>query len=133
MQHVNELMELLTSKLEMVSSSDAVVGEPIELGGVTIVPLTRISLGFGAGGGEGEGTGIGPHGGGPASKRKATGKGKGVGGASGGGAKARPVGVAVFSDAGVEIFPIADKKGMLDKIFDKLPEVMELAKDFQSR
>jgi uncharacterized spore protein YtfJ len=35
------------------------------------------------------------------------------------------VGVAIFSDDGVEVVPIADKKGLLDKLFDKVPELIE--------
>ena len=127
MQHIKELLELVTGKLETVAHSDAVVGEPIELGGVTLVPLTRISLGFGMGGGEGEGQGFGP---GSNPKKRGTGpQGKGVGGGSGGGAKVRPVGVAIFSADGVEILPIKDKKGLLDRIFDKMPELVEMVKE----
>jgi len=128
MQHIKELLELVTGKLETVAQSDAVVGEPIELGGVTLVPLTRISVGFGMGGGEGEGQGFGPgaHGG----KKRGTGpQGKGVGGGTGGGAKVRPVAVAIFSADGVEILPIKDKKGLLDRLFDKMPELMDMVKE----
>lgn len=128
MQHIKELLELIASKLETVSQSDTVVGEPIELGGVTLVPLTRISLGFGMGGGEGEGQEFGPgaHGG----KRGSSGMhGKGVGGGTGGGAKVRPVGVAIFSADGVEVLPIQDKKGLVDRLFDKVPELVDMVKE----
>jgi uncharacterized spore protein YtfJ len=128
MQHIKELLELVTGKLETVAQSDAVVGEPIELGGVTLVVLTRISVGFGMGGGEGEGQGFGP--GQRAGKKTANGpQGKGVGGGTGGGAKVRPVGVAIFSADGVEILPIKDKKGLLDRLFDKVPELVDIVKE----
>ncbi len=128
MQHVKELLELVTGKLETVAHSDAVVGEPIELGGVTLVPLTRISLGFGMGGGEGEGQGFGP--GGQAGKKRGQGpQGKGIGGGTGGGAKVRPVGVAIFSADGVEVLPIKDQKGILDRVFDKVPELIDMVKE----
>jgi len=128
MQHVKELLELVTGKLETVAHSDTVVGEPIELGGVTLVPLTRISLGFGMGGGEGEGQGFGPgaHG---RTRRAAGPQGKGIGGGTGGGAKVRPVGVAIFSADGVEILPIKDKKGLLDRLFDRVPELVDMVKE----
>ena len=129
MQHVKELLELVTGKLENVAHSDAVVGQPIELGGVTLVPLTRVSLGFGMGGGEGEGQGFGPGGKGPGRAKGHMAKGKGIGGGTGGGAKVRPVAVAVFSADGVEVLPIKDKKGLLDKIFDKVPELVEMVKE----
>lgn len=128
MQHVKELLELVTGKLETVAQSDAVVGEPIEVGGVTLVPLTRISLGFGMGGGEGDGQGFGP--GAHSGRKRAVGpQGKGIGGGTGGGAKVRPVGVAIFSADGVEILPIKDKKGLLDRLFDKVPELVDMVKE----
>lgn len=127
MKHVQELVELVIAKLETVSKSDAVVGEPIELGEVTIVPLTRLSIGMGVGGGEGEGEGFGPHGHGREIRAaKAKSKGKGVGGGSGGGATLRPVGVAIFTKEGVEVLPIADKKGLIDRIFDRVPDLVEM-------
>ncbi len=128
MQHVKELLDLVIGKLETVAQSDAVVGEPIELGGVTLVPLTRINLGFGVGGGEGEGQGFGPGPHGP-KKRVGGAQGKGVGGGTGGAAKVRPVGVAIFSADGVEILPIKDKKGLMDRLFDKIPELVEMVKE----
>jgi uncharacterized spore protein YtfJ len=128
MQHVKELLDLVIGKLETVAQSDAVVGEPIELGGVTLVPLTRINLGFGVGGGEGEGQGFGPGAHGP-KKQVGGALGKGVGGGTGGAAKVRPVGVAIFSADGVEILPIKDKKGLMDRLFDKIPDLVEMVKE----
>ncbi len=135
MQHVKDLLGLITGELEHVAQSDAVVGEPLELGEVTVVPLSRISLGFGAGGGQGEGEGFGPNAHGPRAypqpdKRKRAvpkggGHGKGEGGATLGGAKVRPVGVAVFSADGVEVLPVADKQGLIDRLFEKVPDLVE--------
>ncbi len=128
MQFLIELMELVAGKLENVTQSDVVVGEPIALGGLTLVPLSRLSVGLGGGGGEGEGET--PE---PPSKRRGRrrGRGKGTGAGAGMGARVRPVGVAIFSDDGVEVLPIADKKGILDKIFDKVPEVIDMVKAAQ--
>lgn len=122
MESIIELLGLVSNTLTDAARSEVVVGEPIDLGKVKIVPLSRLSLGLGLGGGEGEGEF-------QATGRKhkvRAGRGKGAGSASGAGAKVRPVGVAIFSDDGVQILPIADKKGILDKIFDKIPKVMEL-------
>jgi len=120
-----ELIELVAGKIEDSAKSDVVVGEAITLGGVTIVPLSRLSVGLMGGGGEGEGD-IPEHkkrGGAHAMK----GRGKGSGAGAGIGARVRPVGVAIFGADGVEVVPIADKKGLIDKIFDKVPELIELA------
>ena len=125
MQHVKDLVELVSGKLSETAQSDLVVGQPIEAGEVTIVPLSAVSLGFGGGGGEGEGEP--PHEHGPAKLKKKCVKGKGLGGGTGGGAKVRPVAVAVFTKDRVEIIPIGEKKGLLDKLFDRIPELIEMA------
>lgn len=121
-QGIKDVLDLVCERLAATAQSDMVVGKPLELGGVTVVPLSRVSVGMGGGGGEGEGQGMGP--GGPG-KRGHTGPGKGVGGGCGGGAKVRPAAVAVFTATGVKILPIPDRKGKLDKLMDKIPDLVE--------
>jgi uncharacterized spore protein YtfJ len=116
MEHIKEIMNQVGERLAQSAQSDLVVGVPIELGGVTVVPLSRVSLGLGAGGGSG--TGESPH------KGRHPG-GTGTGGATGGGAKVRPVAVAVFTADGVEILRIPERKGRLDKLLDQLPPLVE--------
>jgi|GEM_PF-1341684 len=127
MDFLIELMGLVSGKLEEAAQSDVVVGQEIDLGAVKIVPLSRLSVGMGVGGGAGEGEMQGHEGRGK-NKWKG-GRGKGVGGASGMGAKVRPVGVAIFTEDGVEVMPIADKKGIIDKIFDKIPKLIEMIEE----
>jgi len=122
MQHVKKLLDLVCGRVESAAKSDVVVGSPIELGKVTVVPMSRISVGFGVGGGSGEGETPNP---GKGKSKHPTGKGKGSGAGTGGGATVRPVGVAIFSEDGVEIVPIADRPGLLDKLFEKVPELVE--------
>jgi uncharacterized spore protein YtfJ len=119
MEQVADVFGLVSSRLKSVADTKAVVGEPIELAGATIVPISRVSVGFGGGGGLGEGESQQPKG------DAKPGKGKGSGAVTGGGGKIRPVAVAVFTEGGVEILPIADPKGKLDKLVDKIPEWIE--------
>src|SRR3954468_16193620 len=44
-----ELMDRMASKLGGKASVSAVYGDPIERGGVTVIPVARVSLGFGVG------------------------------------------------------------------------------------
>jgi uncharacterized spore protein YtfJ len=134
MEHIVEMLDLISGNLSSVAKSDVVVGEPIELGRVTVVPLSRVSVGMGGGGGEGEGDFPPPSPRGKDKGRKRpAGGGKGTGGGTGGGAKVRPVGVIIFSEDGVEIQPIKDKKGIFDMIFEKVPEVMDMVKKAQEK
>jgi uncharacterized spore protein YtfJ len=130
MEHLMEMLDLVTAKFSDFADSNVVVGEPVKLDKVTIVPLIRVNVGFGGGGGQGEGDFAGPHKG----KRKGPANcaaGKGIGGGAGAGGKARPVGVIVFDEDGVSVHAIPHKKGLLDKLFDRVPEVIELVKKAQ--
>ena len=119
MEQIKELMQLVGSKLDGVADSNAVIGEPIELGGATLVPISRLGIGLGAGGGVGEGER-------PARKNgHRQGHGKGAGGASGGGARVRPVAVLAFTDEGVSVLPVPGKKGKLDALIERIPEWVE--------
>ncbi len=114
MEHLNGILEAVSMELDKIAHSDIVVGKPVTAGDHTIVPISRVSVGFGAGGGSGEGDTA------PGKKRH-RGKGTGTGGAAGGGGKVRPVAVLLFGPAGLQVMPIADKPGKLDRVIDKLP------------
>ena len=103
--------------------SEVVLGKEIDLGPAKIVPLSRVSIGFGGGGGEGDQR-FGHHRG----KKEKYPAGKGTGSGGGGGAKVRPVGVIVFTEDGVNVEGIPDKMGLCDKIFEKIPDIIELVK-----
>lgn len=118
MDHVKGLLELIEERLGPYSNSDIVVGTPIELGEATVVPLCRVSIGLGAGGGIGSGKCEG-------ARRGKDRPGKGIGGGTGGGATLRPVAVAVFTEDDVEIVPIPNPKGKIDKLLDYIPDLVE--------
>jgi len=117
MDNIKELMDFVGEKLDGVANSDAVVGQPIELGGVTIVPISKLGIGLGAGAGVGEGEGEG--------RGNKGGSGKGSASASAGGAQVRPVAIVAFTEDGVEVLPVAGKMGKLDKLIDKIPGWVE--------
>jgi uncharacterized spore protein YtfJ len=121
MQEVKDFMKSFGDKMCQFAQSDLVIGDKIEIGGVTIVPISRLGIGLGAGGGTGSGDTPSPrgdkhHGG------QMRGKGTGYGG--GGGVKIRPVAIAVFTASGVEIMPVPDKVGKIEKLLDKIPDLM---------
>jgi uncharacterized spore protein YtfJ len=122
MTHISEFIEEVTQSLADAANSEVVVGQTIELGSAKIVPLSRISIGFGGGGGEGDQRFR--HGQGK-KDRHANGKGKGSG--AGGGAKVRPVAAIVFTEDEVRVEKIPDKSGPLEKIFEKIPDFIDLA------
>jgi uncharacterized spore protein YtfJ len=122
MTNISELIEEVTQSLTDAANSEVVVGQTIELGSAKIIPLSRVSIGFGGGGGEGDQKLC--HG---SVKKDRHASGKGKGGGAGGGAKVRPVAAIVFTGEEVRVEKIPDKSGPLDKIFEKIPDLIDLA------
>ena len=83
----------------------------------------RLHPGFGGGGGEGD-----QRFGHSRGKKDSHPAGKGTGGGGGGGAKVRPVGVIIFTEDGIQVERIPHRSGLYDKVFDRIPEIIELAK-----
>lgn len=104
MQDLNQF----TDQLENLISSKTVIGDPISVGEVTLVPIIKANFGFGMGGGNSDGV-----------KR---------GGASGGGGGAIITPVAILVICGKEVnMLVIDKqesKG-LSPLLEKLPLILE--------
>lgn len=89
MEEIANLVRTALEEIEKVLSTKTVVGEPMTVEGVTLIPLVGIGFGFGAGGGSG--------------KSEIRQKGEGTGGGAGGGAWIRPVAVVIIDKQGVRI------------------------------
>ena len=112
MEQVETLVKTTLGEIEKVLSTKTVVGEPIVIQGVTLVPLIKAGFGFGAGAGAGKG--------------EASQKGEGSGGGTGGGAYVRPVAMVIISKEGVKIEPIMGKvTGAIEKLGETIPQMIE--------
>ena len=122
MEHVRNLIETLSPRLEQMVKTETVVGDPIQVQGKTLIPLIRVTYGMFGGGaiGHGEGQGKGNAG-------EGEGRGEAKGGGTGGGMKLAPVAIVCIDDTGVNVFPIADKKGLADTIAEAIPAIMAKA------
>lgn len=106
--NLSENATVLFEKLEKFFTSKTVVGEALQVGDVTLIPLLNISFGLGLGGGDG-------------TDEKGN---KGMGGGSGVGARAVPTAVLVISGGKVEVLPITQRGG-LEKLVDLVPSILE--------
>ena len=91
-------LEILMDKMEGFVSSKTVVGEPVKVSAVTLIPLVDISVGLGAGGGN---------------------NGSGGGGL---GAKIMPSAVIAVSDNGVQLVNIKNQDAV-SKLIDMAPGI----------
>ncbi len=103
-----DILETILEKLRSLASTETVIGEPVELGDVTLMPVIKMSIGFGAGGGEGT-----------LVEDKS---GKGSGGGGGGGAQVTPIGFLIWD--GDEVRFISVGKGKVESLIETVPELM---------
>ena len=102
-------MGILLDRLRELARTETVVGKPIEAGGVTLIPISRVSIGFGAGG-------------------TAKGGGKSEGGA--GGVRVELLGFVVVADGRAQILPVKGGEPALYRLVDLLPDVWETVRSF---
>ena len=98
---IEKLAETLMEKLRYITKAETVIGDPIQAGETTVVPVSRVSVGFGFGGHQG----------------------KGDTSASGGGASVDPVAFLVIKGDDVRIMPITKDSSLVSKIMDIVPDI----------
>ena len=115
MDNINPIGELMQSTMDNVKNMlkvDTVVGEPIYTpDGITLVPISRISVGFGGGGVEfsPKRAGERPYGGGNAT-----------------GVKIEPIGFLIIKDGVVRMVNVTPPASTtVDRIIDLVPQVMD--------
>lgn len=99
---IEKLAETLLEKLRFITQAETVIGNPIQAGESTVIPVSRVSVGFGFGG--------------HASKGDTT--------ASGGGAAVDPVAFLVIKGDDVRIMPITKDSSLIGKVMDIVPDVV---------
>lgn len=121
----NKLTDLIDTSLEKIkqfAESETVVGSPITVGEITIVPVSKISMGFASGGIDYNG------------KKESSSKLTNFGGGGGTGVNVSPVAFLVIHPAGrVEVLPIVnDSNDSVEKItslIERSPEILSRLKD----
>ena len=108
MEETQNLVKTSMEEIRGVLKAERVVGEPIVVGGNTIIPLVSVGFGFGAGGGTGKG----------GRSQKETGEGRGEGTGGGGGVK--PVALIIVNEEGVRVEAI---KGTISSLGESLSDL----------
>ncbi len=103
-----QILKALLDEIKTIAKTETILGEPINVGSNTIIPVCRILIGFGAGGGEAE------------TKEK---KGEAGGGGGGGGVRIEPAAFIVIK--GEEVSVLGAKPGKLEGLFEAVPGIIE--------
>ena len=115
---LNDLMRSAMEKVREMADTNAIVGQPITTpDGVTLIPISRVSLGFGCGGGDYGKT-----------------QPKGFGGGSGAGVNIAPVAFLVIKDGVTWVLPVAvPPVSTVDRVVEMVPDVLDRVEKFFDR
>lgn len=115
---LNDLMRSAMEKVREMADTNVIVGQPITTpDGVTLIPISRVSLGFGCGGGDYGKT-----------------QPKGFGGGSGAGVNIAPVAFLVIKDGVTRVLPVAvPPVSTVDRVVEMVPDVLDRVEKFFDR
>lgn len=118
MAQVNDMVKSLLEELKQIVRTETVIGQPIQAGDSTVIPVSKVMFGFGGGGGTSP------------KEKKESGSGTGIGG----GASIEPLAFIVITDGKAQLLSVKEKGGITPgKVVDLLPEIIEQFKGFKSK
>ncbi len=106
---VNKIMESTLQRLRDMVDVSTVIGEPIQQGSVTLIPVSRISYGFGSGG-----TDL------PSKQNNEL-----FGGAGGGGVSIAPIAFIVIENGKCRMMQINNYTSSADRAIAMIPELVD--------
>ena len=110
---IEDMVRTMLHELREIVKTETVVGEPLVLGEITIIPVSKISFGFGAGGGQSE-------------------KDDGNSG-TGGGGSVQPVAFIVIQKGKAQLLSIEDKSMSIADLLKYAPDVIEKIKAIKDK
>lgn len=118
---LSEMMQESMAKVREMVDTNTIVGQPINTpDGVTLIPISKVSIGFGGGG-----TAFG--------NKKAPEAEANLGGGLGAGVKIDPVAFLIVKDGVVRVMPVAvPAASTMDRIVEMVPGVVDQVSNFIS-
>lgn len=103
---VDTVASVILEKLRGLASTETVIGKPIIVDNTTLIPVSKVSVGFALGSNAG--------------KSELTG--------SGGGLSVEPIAFIVISEGSTRVLSLTREKDVFGKAIDMVPEVLALLK-----
>lgn len=114
--NIKEIIDVTMDKIRALVDADVVTGTPIEVGNLTLIPVSRVSFGMASGGSDFP------------SKN-----GQLFGGGGGAGVTVIPIAFMVVNGENVKMLPIYNEVTSLEKAITMAPEIIEKAKELFSK
>lgn len=103
---IDNIASVILEKLRAIAQTETVVGKPITVDNTTLIPVSKVSVGFGLGSNTG--------------KHELAG--------SGGGVSVEPIAFIVVSEGSAKIMSLTREKDIFGKAIDLVPEIVALLK-----
>ena len=117
-KNLPNMLENTIAKIREMVDSNSVVGEPITTGDVTIIPISKISVGLGGGGSDFVSKNVNRHE-------------NPFGGGVGAGVKVTPVAFLIVKDGNVRMLPVATPANTTaDRIVEMVPDTLDKIASF---
>ncbi len=118
-QNLPNMLDNTISKIRELVNANTVVGEAITTGdGITVVPISKISIGLGGGGSD-------------FVSKNANGQDNPFGGGVGAGVKVTPVAFLVIKEGSVRVIPVAEPASTTaDRIVELVPDTLDKIASF---
>lgn len=113
MSQIPNMLESTIQKIRQMVDVNSVIGDPISTpDGVTIIPVSKVSVGFGGGGAD--------------FTKKANAGDNPFGGGVGGGVKVTPICFLIVKDGNVRMMPVAEPANTTaDRIVEMVPDTLD--------
>jgi sporulation protein YtfJ len=112
--NISNIMNVTMEKIRALVDSGTIVGDPITVNEVTIIPISKVSFGLASGGSDFP------------SKQQADIL---FGGGGGAGASVSPVGFLVIKGNDVKMLSINDTGSPIEKVVTAVPEIVSMVSD----
>lgn len=115
--NIKSIMDTTMDKLRAMVDANTIIGDPIVVDNITLLPVSKVSFGLATGGSDFP------------SKTQA-----GLfGGGGGAGVTIAPVAFIAVCDGNVKMMPVYNEMSSIDKAVSMAPEVLEKAKELFSK
>ena len=117
-QNLPNMLENTIAKIREMVDVNSVIGEPITAGGVTIIPISKVSVGFGGGGSD-------------YVSKNPNKQENPFGGGVGAGVKVTPVAFLIIKEGSVRMLPVATPANTTaDRLVEQVPDLLDKVSAF---
>lgn len=111
--NIKGLMDVTMEKLRAMVDADIITGTPREIGGITLIPVSKVAFGLATGGSDF-----------PTKMNKEL-----FGGGGGAGVTVSPIAFIVISGGDVKMLPVYNELTTVEKAISMAPEIIDKAKE----